>query len=79
MNEGNLQREIFRVAYDIFERSGRIKGRDLDNLLEAERIVKALRKIGEEDGQRNVFVNVPITRSDEEGEYSKWVINFLKR
>ena len=79
MNEGNLQREIFRVAYDIYERSGRIKGRDLDNLLEAERIVKALRKIGEEDGQRNVFVNVPITRSDEEGEYSKWVINFLKR
>ena len=79
MNEENLQREIFRVAYDIYERSGRTKGRDLDNLLEAERIVKALRKIGEEDGQRNVFVNVPITRSDEEGEYSKWVINFLKR
>ena len=79
MNEGNLQREIFLVAYDIYERSGRTKGRDLDNLLEAERIVKALRKIGEEDGQRNVFVNVPITRSDEEGEYSKWVINFLKR
>ena len=79
MNEGNLHQEIFRVAYDIYERSGRIKGRDLDNLLEAERIVKALRKIGEEDGQRNVFVNVPITRSDEEGEYSKWVINFLKR
>jgi hypothetical protein len=79
MNEGNLHQEIFRVAYDIYERSGRIKGRDLDHWLEAERIVKALRKIGEEDGQRNVFVNVPITRSNEEGEYSKWVINFLKR
>jgi hypothetical protein len=79
MNEGNLYQEIFRVAYDIYERSGRMEGRDLDYWLEAERIVKTLRKIGEEDGQRNVFVNVPITRSDEEGEYSKWVINFLKR
>jgi len=79
MNEGNLHREIFRVAYDIYERSGQIKGRELDNWLEAERIVKALRKIGEEDGQRYIFVNVPITTSDEKGEYSKWVINFLKR
>jgi len=79
MNEGNLQREIFRVAYDIYERSGRTKGRDLDNLLEAERIVKALRQIAGEDVQKHVFVNVPIARSDEEEEYSRWVIKFLKR
>jgi hypothetical protein len=79
LGEGNLHLEIFRVAYDIYERSGRIKGRDLDNWLEAERIVKALRKIGEADGQKHIFVNVPITRSDEEGEYSKWMIKFFER
>jgi hypothetical protein len=41
--------------------------------------VKALRKIGEEDRQRHIFVNVPITRSGEEGEYSKWMIKFFER
>jgi len=35
----NFQEEIAKVAYDLFERSGRIEGRDLDNWFEAERIV----------------------------------------
>ncbi|MCX7966355.1 MAG: DUF2934 domain-containing protein [Syntrophorhabdaceae bacterium] len=38
MNE-NLYEEIARLAYEIFEREGRIHGRDLDHWLEAERIV----------------------------------------
>ena len=36
-----LYEEIARVAYEIYEKSGYIEGRDLDNWLEAERIVKA--------------------------------------
>ncbi len=39
MNEVNFQEEIVKVARDLFERSGRVEGRDLDNWLEAERIV----------------------------------------
>ncbi len=79
MNEGNLHLEICRVAHDIYERSGRIKGRDLDNWLEAERIVKTLRKIAGTDGKRHIFVNVPMPGGEEEGEYSKWTIKFFER
>jgi hypothetical protein len=37
--EINLQEEIGKVAYDLFDRSGRVEGRDLDNWFEAESIV----------------------------------------
>lgn len=37
----DLYEEIAKVAYEIYEKSGYIEGRDLDNWLEAERIVKA--------------------------------------
>lgn len=33
--------EIAKVAYELYEKSGRIEGRDLDNWLEAEKIVMA--------------------------------------
>jgi len=36
-----LYEEIAKVAYEIYEKSGYIEGRDLDNWLEAERIVMA--------------------------------------
>jgi len=35
----DLREEIARLAYEIFEREGRVHGRDLDHWLEAERIV----------------------------------------
>jgi hypothetical protein len=38
----NLYDEIARVAYELWERSGRVSGRELDNWLEAERIVLAM-------------------------------------
>ena len=59
MKDGNFHQEIFRVAHDIYERSGRIEGRDLDNWLEAERIVRTLRKIAGEDGKKYISINVP--------------------
>ena len=37
----DLYEEIAKVAYEIYEKSGYIEGRDLDNWLEAERIVMA--------------------------------------
>lgn len=39
MDEASLHEEIVRVASDLFEKSGRVGGRDLENWLEAERIV----------------------------------------
>jgi hypothetical protein len=34
-------KEIQKLAYDIFEKSGRVHGRELDHWLDAERIIKA--------------------------------------
>ncbi|MBM4129308.1 MAG: DUF2934 domain-containing protein [Nitrospira sp.] len=37
----SLHDEIAKVAAELYEKSGRIEGRDLENWLEAERIVMA--------------------------------------
>ncbi len=37
----NLHEEIKKVAYELYEKSGRIWGRDIENWLAAEKIVKA--------------------------------------
>lgn len=36
-----LHDEVAKIAYEIYEESGRLEGRELDNWLEAERIVMA--------------------------------------
>jgi len=41
MDDTNLYDEIVSVARELYERSGRLEGRDLENWIEAERIVKA--------------------------------------
>lgn len=38
----DLHDEIAKLAYELYEKSGRVEGRDLDNWLEAERIIKSL-------------------------------------
>ena len=58
----NLYEEICAVARHLNERSGRIEGLDHDNWIEAERIVRTLRKIAGDDGRRYILVNVPQTR-----------------
>lgn len=40
----NQYEEIAKVAHELYEQSGRIPGRDLDNWLEAESIVAARHK-----------------------------------
>jgi len=35
----NAHEEIMKIAHDLYERSGRVDGRDLENWHEAERIV----------------------------------------
>jgi replicative DNA helicase len=79
VNEDHLHQQIFRLAYDIYERNGRVEGRDLDHWLEAERIVKTLREISGDDGKKLVSVNTPTARDAEKEEYSKWMIKFFGR
>lgn len=40
----SLHDEIAKVAHELYEKSGRIPGRDLENWLEAEKIVMARHK-----------------------------------
>ena len=44
--EKNKYDEIAKVAHDLYEKSGRIQGRDEQNWLEAEKIVLAMHKQG---------------------------------
>ena len=44
MKEIISHQEIVKVAHDLFERNGRVEGHDLDNWLEAERIVMTRRR-----------------------------------
>jgi len=43
--------EIARVAYELYEKSGYMHGRDLNNWVEAERIVRA--RLAEEEKKRS--------------------------
>ena len=65
--DNNLHDEIAALAYELFENKGRVGGSDIDNWLEAERIVRTLRKIAGEDGKKNILINVPAT-----GYFAEW-------
>jgi hypothetical protein len=73
-----MYEEIFTVARDLYERRGRVEGRDLDNWLEAERLVRTLREIAGEDGKRYIQVNVPMMRYPEKGENESEFVDFIK-
>ena len=46
MNNDNSYEETVRVASTLYEKSGRVEGRDFDNWIEAERIVRAGEQFG---------------------------------
>ncbi len=52
-NEEDLNEEIARVAYTLWEKSGKVPGKDLENWLEAEKIVIDLHKSKKEDDQKD--------------------------
>ena len=45
--------EIAKVAHELFEKSGRVPGRDIENWLEAEKIVRARHGQGNGDGKES--------------------------
>jgi hypothetical protein len=59
MNDINLHKEITKVASELYEKSGRVEGRDIDNWLEAEKIVISRNKKQEKrEYKRRPFVKV---------------------
>jgi hypothetical protein len=78
-NDSNLYEEIFTVARDLYVRSGRVEGRDLDNWLEAEKIVRTLRKIAGDDGRRYILVNVPEARYGEKRKNEMKLLRPLRK
>lgn len=44
----DLDEEIRKMAHELYEKSGKVPGRDLDNWLEAEKIIKA-----QQGGEKN--------------------------
>jgi hypothetical protein len=44
--ENNIREEIAKAAYELYEKSGSIQGRDMNHWLEAEKIVTARQKKG---------------------------------
>ena len=44
LNEDKMMEEVRRVAFELYEQSGRIQGHELDNWLKAEKIVRNSRK-----------------------------------
>ena len=64
-----LQEEIAKVAYELYEKSGRIAGRERQNWLEAERIVltrHASQEIEEPEGEETMITDEVIIVEVEE-------------
>jgi hypothetical protein len=50
----NLHEEISKVAYELYEKGGRLGGRDLDNWLEAEKIVRTQYALANKNGNEGI-------------------------
>lgn len=64
MNNDNLYEETVKVASELYEMSGRVEGRDLDNWLEAEKIVRA--RYATLDSSYSEIINISISGVDKE-------------
>jgi len=49
MDSPNLYEETVRIATELYEKSGRVEGRDLENWIEAEKIVLAATSVSADD------------------------------
>lgn len=54
MKATDLYQETAKVANELYEKSGKIEGRDLDNWFEAERIVKGELATKEKSGSKKI-------------------------
>ena len=79
MNDANLYEEIAKVAREQYEKSGRVEGRDLDNWLEAERIVRArYTSKGENEGEVIESSDMKYIR-DERRRHKRLIVKRVRR
>jgi len=64
MNNDNLYEKTVKVASELYEMSGRVEGRDLDNWIEAEKIVRA--RYATLDSSYSEIINISISGVDKE-------------
>ena len=79
MNNDNLYEETVKVASELYEKSGRVEGRDLDNWLEAEKIVRA--RYATKGGSRGEAIdtnNMKYT-GDERNGHKSLIVNGIQR
>jgi hypothetical protein len=55
VNTMNMNDQIAKVAYSIYEKNGKVDGRDLDNWLEAERILLVQNRKQQEESAETVM------------------------
>ena len=79
MNDANLYEEIAKFAREQYEKSGRVEGRDLDNWLEAERIVRArYTSKGENEGEVIESSDMKYIR-DERRRHKRLIVKRVRR
>lgn len=70
----NLYEEISKVAYELYEKSGKVGGRDLDNWLKAEKIVRT-RSASKETSQAKSIDSVNAGRTvDEKRRHKRFTL-----
>jgi hypothetical protein len=79
MDNANLYDEIVTLAYELYEKSGRVEGRDFDNWLEAERIVRAQYAAkGKYEDEVNKASNINDIR-DERRKHKRLIVKGIQR
>jgi hypothetical protein len=79
MSNDNLYEETVKVASELYERYGRIEGRDLDNWLEAERIVRVRYAEKVENQGEAIESNNMKSIEDERKGHKSLIVNGLQR
>ncbi len=79
MSNDNLYEETVKVASELYKRSGRIEGRDLDNWLEAERIVRVRYAEKVENQGEAIESNNLKSIEDERKGHKSLIVNGLQR
>ena len=79
MSNDNLYEETVKVASELYKRSGRIEGRDLDNWLEAERIVRVRYAEQGENQDKAIESNNKKSIEDERKGHKSLIVNGLQR
>lgn len=74
----NLHEEISKVAYELYEKGGRLGGLDVDNWLEAEKIVRTrqLKEKNEDEVIKSINMNYT---GEEKRKHKRFTLKWIQR